>query len=237
MEPTHVKKISKQIEFIDKHGKKRTRTVTLWGRSKESEEIAEKTRLGVFASTPETKDPRIHEFLGKKQLVLVTSAFFAKIIIKTCLLENKGLYKFLSGQDVLRHYLDQDGSASQSLLDGFSTFERLFVFFGYYEAKNKYLPSLIVQLVGQRYHSNQHVWLFMPRTLKGMALKWDPVIQELDYLPLLQVESLSDQNDTIVRTQIVQEPLLQKDGIKNTENFVDPKSDSKFQRKKKKWKD
>jgi hypothetical protein len=128
--------------------------------------------------------------------------------------------------------------------------------FGYTEAENRYLPSLVVQLMGQRFHLGMHGWIFIDRDLVSMALKW-PALADLKYLPQVRIESLNDYDGNGEGPKVTVTPPAPRPRNPNfNTNTNEPKGDGenplamgggsngaksseddrKFQRKKPKWK-
>jgi hypothetical protein len=114
-------------------------------------------------------------------------------MIATKLRQNKKPHKVLTGPEVLTYYLDRsEGGGSLSLMEGFTQFPQLFLLFDYNEAPNQYLSSLIAQLVGQRFHARNHVWLFIPKSLASVAAQWTQALLDLSYVEQVKLETLND---------------------------------------------
>jgi len=169
----------------------REKYVVSYERSEVQEEEMDKLRMGPFSMIPDTHDNRINlDFLRRAHQIIIAPFKVAERIIATRLRREARPHKILTGTDILHDYLDKEGS-SLSLLEGFPMFHQLFILFGYYEADNKYVPSLITQLVGQRYKERKHIWVFLERDFETTASKW-PAIANLNYIYTVKIESLED---------------------------------------------
>jgi len=176
---------------VGKDGKKRAVPKLQYRRNESAESAAEERRLGHFAHQPPTEDPRVFSVLDEKQLVFICPYMTARAITLTRMLKDRSLHKALTGTDILGKYLDRSGNETATLQDGFSQFHQLFIFFGFIEAPNSYLPSLVTQLVGQRHHEDRHVWLFLPMPVDQMAQQWTPALLTLSYLKTINLHDIS----------------------------------------------
>jgi hypothetical protein len=191
-EPSHRPHKIERVKYTDHRGRERTRTIVQYARSPQAEKDAENSRLGSLAQLRPTTDPTVEQYLCHRNLIFISPWDVARHIIRTRLERDAQLHKLLTGTDILKSYLDRSGDASITLREGFSAYHQLYILFGYIEAPNSYLPSLITQLVGQRYHEQKHCWLFMPRDLGEMVATWTPAIGDLIYLKRTTLPKLHD---------------------------------------------
>jgi len=224
-EETHNLSEVKKTEFTDRKGKKRIWDTPVYQRSDEHQEEMEKYRLGPFAGEDPTADTRILKVLRTNHQVFIAPYPVARTITATRLLRESKSHKLLTGSDLLADYLSDD--TSQSLHEGFPQFHQLFLFFGYTEAKNRRLPQIVVQLMGQRFHKGMHSWLFFPDSLARMEEKWGD-FKALSYINQLEIPKLSD-HDEVAGPRI--------EGFRNDEvvpqTLQNDQNDRKLQQKKK----
>lgn len=235
---TH-RRIIKTVEYTDSNGIKKTKQVVQYERTAETQEATEALRLGRLNTIASTTDPKVKGSLNFAHIIWICPHYVANAITATRLREDARTHKCLGGADILTKYLDREGGESTSLIEGFPTFHQLFLYFGYYEARNKYLPSLVTQLMGQRYHEGKHCWLFIPSELGIMAQQWSPVLADLHYVRQIRVDSLQDHaakvspvsSDRVVTTPTVP----QTEGQPETFRDDCSQTDDKLRSKKKKW--
>jgi len=195
------KRISKKVEFVDKYGKTRVQHEVTYIRSEQHEKEMEEVRLGKFSKQPVTRDPTALQLFKNSQQVIITTHLIAKTLTATRIREDSRPYKTLTGGELLADYFDQDGE-SRTLQEGFTHFPSLYIFFGYVDAPNAYLPYLVAQLVGQRFHNASHVWLFVPSTLEQMSVRYkNEALQDLSYLPVTRLMELSDVQTEVIGPQ------------------------------------
>jgi len=229
------KRVVKQVEFTDRDGKTRVRNDVTYVRSEQTEKDMEELRLGKFSRQATTKDPTALGLFKNSQQIVICSHFIARTLTATRLRKDPRVYKSLTGGELLTGYLDQgDGGSSTTLLEGFINFPSLYLFFGFSDAPNSYVPHLLVQLIGQRYHNAAHVWLFVPTSLEQLAIRYkNDVLQDLNYLPTTRLMQLSDIETDIVAgpsvatreiapTEAVDIPEEIKGQVKDDPKFADP---------------
>lgn len=229
MTEQHTRYVETQ-DLRDKSGKLRKTYKIFYKRSEQAERDAELRRLGSFAEVQQTKDISVLALAGKRNLVVVAPYFISRVIAATMLRQNRRPHVVLTGSDVLQRSFDKN----YSLWDGFSVFPQLYVFFGYVDAPNKYLPSLIVQLMGQRFHEGRQAWLFMPAEPITMVKQWTEAMHGLSYLERVRIEALADYKDSRESPCVTTTVERQKGAGERLEGSIDLKSGLKS--KGKKWK-
>lgn len=187
-EVSHTPEVS-TIEMVGTDGKKRIVPKIRYRRSAKAEQAAEEYRLGAFAHQETTEDPSILAVMDNPHLMFVAPYVTARTIAATRIRRDKRTHKTMLGSDILAKYLDND----MPMREGYTQFHQLYIFFGYIDAPNSYLPSLLVQLVGQRFHEGLHCWVFMPKELAAMAAQWTEVMHSLSYLERMTTTKVSDQ--------------------------------------------
>lgn len=240
MSETH-DRVVEQVEFIDKHGKKRIKYKVTFKRSPETEARIEELRLGSFSKEAITKDPDALPIIKSNLAVIQTPYPIARILISSRLHLDKTPHKVMTTSEVLAAYLDQgkESMGSRSLLEGYPQFSQVYVIIRFNDANNKYIGSLVNQLMGLRFHLDKHMWFLYDRDLTTMSTKW-PGLIDLSSYPQFKINSLDDVDMEIIKSPSIVDPLPKSNILEDSTLEVEdtsPKdinSDLKFKSKRKK---
>ena len=208
------------VKLVEKSG---------WFRTPETQKAVVDDILGsVFKEVPVTRDGRLAPLLERDQAVVICSYEYAKIISATRMrwkaaTENLH-FKALTGNELIaKHFGEgkEEGGERSDLWLGYPLIPQLFLYYQYFDSPNKLLPSLIVQLVGQRYHLKKHVWLFVPEPLTQIAARIQaPQLDELSYLgePLRypELKEFMDKVEAGPKTTSVKEDAGKHTNMSNT---------------------
>lgn len=233
-DPLHDRKVEKTV-FTDRNGKPRTRYRTVYARSKLLQDQIEKERLGIFVEHPAVEAAEVNELFNHKHLRIQAPYEVGASIVSTVAHQDKRPFKALTGADVLQTF---QGREEENTREGFSAYPLLFIFLDYFEGSNLYLPQLVSELIGQRYHNDRHVWLFMPGDLESLARRWDnPGILGLGYLPVRVIRELPgvSKEKSPVSSFEKQVKFIPPTPQSSSEESRQVAGDLKFKEKKKKW--
>lgn len=183
---------SKEVSFRDKYGRDRVRYEDSYVPTPTLREKALELHLGVLYSKPVTKDPAYKEVAKNKQMIVTCPYNIAETMIATNLRDTEAHYKWVDGATMLRTYLTRGDTNSIDILDGFQTLPHLYIWFGYYEAKNQYIPQVVSQIMGARWKSSKHCWIFVPQDQVTMASRWGASFTELKYVPWFYIPRFDD---------------------------------------------
>jgi hypothetical protein len=192
-EASHKLDKTKKVEYIDKKGVKRTRYQYIYKRSEITEKEIEALRLGIYANCEVIPDGIKETNQGYKSLGnlnhIVCNHDTASRLIADFLRKNKGTYKASTGADLLADYLDKnEGGANIECTQGYPSTKYMFILYDYIEAPNRYLPNLITQIVGQRYHNKLHIWLFTRDSLEVVASRRNTAaLLDLNYMKSISI--------------------------------------------------
>lgn len=197
----------------------------------------EDLRLGSLATQATTQDPAVLALLSKGQLVFTTAYDRARTIAATRIRTDISPYKVLTGAEILGKFLSKERLGTDVLEEGYPDVKHLYLMFGYVEAPNRYLPNLIVQLMGQRFHQGLHCWLFFPHPTDVMINQWGDAFSQLNYLPHISINRLTDLEAAPTAGPIAPKPTPKPEArpgsyeTRDDNAFREPGNDPKFRRK------
>lgn len=233
-DPLHDQKVEKVI-FTDRNGKPRTRYKVAYSRSQVLQAQLEKERLGIFVDYAPVDVTEVTELFESRQLRIQAPYEVAATIVSTVAHRDKRDFKVLTGADILQTF---QGREEENTREGFSAYPLLYIFLDYFEGPNLYLPQLVSELIGQRFHKDRHVWLFMPGDLESLARRWDnPGVLSLNYLPakvIRELPGVSKETSPAATFEKQVRPVQVTDRGASTEDRK-VAEDPKFKDRKKRW--
>jgi hypothetical protein len=157
--------------FVDRRGRKRTRLVPYFNRSKLLDIHLEKQRLGSIGHLNPFREDEFDTSLLRRMhgLFIGGGENIGRRLALTRLKWKRGAHRVLQSADLLHDYLDD--IASPQLRSGYADIDQVYVFFGFGEAPNRALPGIIAQLQAQRVGAQQHLWVFLPEAPASLITK------------------------------------------------------------------
>jgi hypothetical protein len=190
--PTH-EQVVKKVMVRTRLGMREVSQVA-YKRTQETETQINDLRLGIVREIPPMEYDGIEKDLEKRSGIFIASEYQAKRMLRARLDRDKRPHKICTGNQLLAYYLSgNDTGANTTLHEGFRSFPQMFLFYGYAEPKNQYIPQLIAEVVNTRNFENLHVWLFLRQDLGVMTARYETMAQ-VSHLEIADLRYL-DQGD------------------------------------------